>query len=69
LLYIAAEIVGALLGCLPVKYAISRVIQASLGSNPPNYSCPLPLIFAVEVLISALLMMAVIFLVVYIQMA
>jgi aquaporin Z len=54
LLYIIAEITGALLASLFVKYVIGT--QAYLGSNAPNYSYPLPLIFAVEVLASALLM-------------
>ena len=62
LLYITAQIAGALLASLFVKYAIGT--QAYLGANAPNYSYPLPLIFAVEVLASALLM-AVILIVVY----
>src|SRR3954466_12032039 len=62
LLYIVAEIAGALLASLFVKYVIGE--QAYLGANAPNYSYPLPLIFAVEVLASALLM-AVILAVVY----
>ena len=62
LLYFAAEILGALLASLFVKYVIGT--QAYLGANAPNYSYPLPLIFAVEVLASALLM-AVILVVVY----
>jgi hypothetical protein len=57
-----------LLGSLPVKYVIGRGIQASLGSEPPNYSYPLPTVFAVRFLDFALLIMAIIFLVVYIQM-
>ena len=62
ILYLIAEITGALLGSLFVKYFIGT--QASLGANSPNYAYPLPLIFAVEVLASALLM-AVILVVVY----
>jgi len=62
LLYITAEITGALLASLFVKYVIGA--QAYLGANAPNYSYPLPLIFAVEVIASALLM-AVILAVVY----
>jgi aquaporin Z len=62
LLYVAAEITGALFASLFVKYVIGE--QAYLGANAPNYSYPLPLIFAVEVLASALLM-AVILAVVY----
>ncbi len=62
LLYIIAEIIGALLGSLFVKYIIGT--QAFLGANAPNYAYPLPLIFSVEMLASALLM-AVILVVVY----
>jgi aquaporin Z len=54
LLYFIAEITGALLASVFVKYAIGT--QAYLGVNAPNYSYPLPLIFSVEVLASALLM-------------
>ena len=60
--YLCAEIVGALLGSLFVKYAIG--FNANLGANAPNYSFPIPIIFGIEVLASALLM-AVIFTVVY----
>jgi aquaporin Z len=38
--------------------------EASLGANAPDYSYPLPLIFGIEVLATALLM-AVIYLIVY----
>jgi len=61
-MYIIAEITGALLGSLFVKYAIGT--QAFLGANAPNYVYPLPLIFAVEMVASALLM-TVILIVVY----
>src|SRR6185437_3437746 len=61
-LYIVAEMTGALLASLFVKYAIGS--QAYLGANAPSYFYPLPLIFGVEVLASALLM-AVILSVVY----
>jgi aquaporin Z len=54
LLYFIAEITGALLASVFVKYVIGT--QASLGANAPNYSYSLPLIFAVEILASALLM-------------
>jgi aquaporin Z len=57
LLYIPAEITGALLASLFVKYAIGN--DAFLGANTPNYAYPLPLIFGVEVLASALLMAAI----------
>lgn len=60
--YLAAEIIGALLASLFVKYFIG--IEANLGANVPNYSFPLPVIFGIEVLASALLM-AVILAVVY----
>ena len=59
--YLCAEVIGALLGSLFVKYAIG--FSENLGANPPNYSFPLPFIFKIELLASALLM-AVIFMVV-----
>ena len=52
--YFSAQILGALLGSLFVKYIIGT--QANLGANAPNYAFPLPLIFSIEVLASALLM-------------
>jgi aquaporin Z len=60
--YFAAEITGALLASLFVMSVIGT--EASLGANAPDYSYPLPLVFGIEVLATALLM-AVIFLVVY----
>lgn len=60
--YFAAEITGALLASLLVMSIIGT--EASLGANAPDYSYPLPLIFGIEVLATALLM-AVIYLVVY----
>ena len=60
--YFAAEIIGALLGSLFVKYVIGN--NANLGANAPNYAFPLAIIFGIEVLASALLM-AVILVVVY----
>ncbi len=62
LYYFAAEIIGALLGSLFVKSVIGS--EANLGANAPDYSYPLPLIFGIEVLASALLM-SVILVVVY----
>ena len=62
LLYLLAEIVGAFLASLFVSIVIGN--EANLGANAPNYSYPLPLIFGIEVLASALLM-AVILTVVY----
>lgn len=64
LLYIGAEIIGALLGGLFVRYIIGS--DANLGANSPNYSYPLPLIFGVEILVTALLM-TVILIVVHIK--
>ena len=61
-LYLLAEIVGAFLASLFVSIVIGK--EANLGANAPNYSYPLPLIFGIEVLASALLM-AVILTVVY----
>jgi glycerol uptake facilitator-like aquaporin len=60
--YLCAEIIGALLGSLFVKYAIG--FNANLGANAPNYSFSVPMVFGIEVLATALLM-AVIFTVVY----
>ena len=54
LYYITAEIIGALLGSLFVKSLIGS--NANLGANAPNYSYPIPVIFGIEVLASALLM-------------
>jgi len=60
--YLGAEIIWALLASLFVLAFIGG--EADLGANAPDYSFPLPLIFGVEVLVTALLM-AVIFAVVY----
>lgn len=60
--YFAAEITGALLASLFVMSVIGT--EASLGANAPDYSYPLPIVFGIEVLATALLM-AVIYLVVY----
>lgn len=54
LLYLIAQIVGAFLGTLFVKYVIGT--EANLGANAPNYSFPVLLIFGVEVFATALLM-------------
>ena len=62
LYYFTAEILGALLGSVFVKFIIGN--QANLGTNAPNYAYPVPLIFGIEIITSALLM-AVIFVVVY----
>jgi aquaporin Z len=60
--FFAAEIAGALLASLFVMSLIGT--EASLGANAPDYSYPLPLVFGIEVLATALLM-AVIYLVIY----
>lgn len=53
-LYLAAEITGALLAGIFVKYVIGT--EANLGANAPNYYFPIPLIVGVEILATALLM-------------
>ena len=60
--YLAAEIIGALLGSIFVKYVIGT--GANLGANAPDYHFSIPLIFGVEILTTALLM-SIILLVVY----
>ncbi|HEY7777810.1 MAG TPA: aquaporin [Nitrososphaeraceae archaeon] len=52
--YIGAEIVGALLASVFVKFVIGK--EANLGANIPNYIFPLPLILGIEILASTLLM-------------
>lgn len=52
--YLGAEIIGAILASILVKYVIGT--DANLGANPPNYNFPLPVIFGIEVLASGLLM-------------
>ncbi|MGI0072625.1 MAG: MIP/aquaporin family protein [Nitrosotalea sp.] len=61
-LYFAAQIIGALLASISVKYVIGT--EANLGANAPDYYFPIPLIFGVEILTTALLM-AVILMVVH----
>jgi aquaporin Z len=60
--YLVAEIIGALLASLFVKYIIGN--EAHLGANGFNHSYPISVVFGIEVLASALLM-AVILTVVY----
>ena len=60
--YFTAEILGALLGSLFVKFMVGN--QANLGANAPNYAYPIPTIIGVEIIASALLM-SVIYVVVY----
>jgi aquaporin Z len=59
--YFTAEIIGALLGSLFVKFIIGN--QASLGANAPN-SFPIPAIIGVEIFAFAMLM-SIIYVVVY----
>ena len=54
---------GALLASLFVKYAIGN--EAFLGANSPNYVYPLPLVFGVKTLASALLMAVILVVVVF----
>jgi aquaporin Z len=60
--YFTAEIIGAILASLFVKYFIGT--EAHVGANRFNYSYPIFIVFGIEVLASALLM-AVILAVVY----
>ena len=60
--YLAAEIIGALLGSLFVLTFIGQ--KLNLGANAPNYDYSIFLIFPVEIFASAMLM-GVIFYVVY----
>jgi aquaporin Z len=62
LYYFAAEILGALLGSLFVKFLIGN--QASFGAFAPNYTYPISTIIGVEIIASAILM-SVIYVVVY----
>jgi aquaporin Z len=45
--YFSAEIIGALLGSLFVKFIIGN--QANLGTNAPNYAYSIPTIIGVEI--------------------
>lgn len=56
--YFAAEIIGALLASVFVKYVIGT--EANLGANAPDYHFSIPLIFGVEILTTALLMTVII---------
>ena len=47
-LYLGAEIIGALLGSVFVKYVIGT--EANLGANAPDYHFSIPLIVGVEIL-------------------
>ena len=57
LYYLGAEITGALLASLFVKYLIGN--NANLGANSPNYNFPIPTIIGIEVLASSLLMLVI----------
>ena len=52
--YFGAEIIGALLASVFIKYVIGT--EANLGANAPNYDFSLSVIFGIEVLASAFLM-------------
>ena len=52
--YFGAEIMGALLASVFVKYVIGT--EANLGANAPNYDFSVSVIFGIEVLASAFLM-------------
>jgi aquaporin Z len=54
LVYLVAEIIGALLGSIFVKYVIGT--EANLGANTPDYHFQIPLIVGAEILATALLM-------------
>jgi len=55
--YICAEIIGALLASVFVKLVIG--VETNLGANAPNYMFPLPMLFGIEILASALLMVVI----------
>ena len=54
ILYFLAEAIGGFLASIFVRFIIGT--QANLGANSPNYSYPIPLVFGIEVLATALLM-------------
>ena len=56
--YLVAEIIGALLGSIFVKYVIGT--EANLGANSPDYHFQIPLMVGVEILATALLMAVII---------
>lgn len=60
-LYLGAEIIGAMLGSIFVRYFIGT--QANIGTNAPDYHYSIPLIISVEVLTTALLMAMILFVV------
>lgn len=56
-IYLGAEIIGALLASIFVKYLIGN--YASLGANFPNYDYSIPVIFAVELFATSMLMLVI----------
>jgi len=52
-LYLGAELVGALLATMFVKFMIGT--EANLGANLPNYDYPIPVIIGIEILVTAIL--------------
>ncbi len=56
-LYLLAEVLGAFLGSIFVRSIIGT--EANLGANAPDYAYPLPLIFGIEILATALLMVVI----------
>lgn len=55
--YIGAEIIGALLASVFVNLVVGT--EANLGANAPNYVFPLHLVFGIEILASAYLMIVI----------
>ena len=55
--YLVAQLIGAVLGSLFVKYVIGD--YADLGRNYPNYEYSIPVIFGVEIFVTVLLMIVV----------
>jgi aquaporin Z len=61
--YFAAEIIGAILGSIFVKYTIGD--YANLGANAPNHNFSIPVIFGIEVIATGLLMSVILVMVYY----
>ena len=57
--YFASQVAGALLASAFVMLVVGT--EANLGANAPDYSYPLPLIFGIEMLASALLMAVILY--------
>lgn len=60
-LYLVAEITGALLASIFVKYVIG--VDANLGANAPDYHFSIQIIVGIEILVTALLMAMILFVV------